>query len=367
MDNRVTELADKIVNYSCGVLPGDKVLISYDGVTADEFVKEIIRAVYRVGAYPYVEIINYGIIREIMVGCKKEQITFMNDYLLHQIKGMDAFINLSAMENFSELSDVPMEKLNIYNNALKEYTEYTLNGLKWSWTRYPNPGLAQLANMSTEGFKDFYFQVCNMDYGKLSQAMDPLAELMRTTDKVRITGPGTDISFSIKGIGSKKCDGHANIPDGEVYTAPVRDSVNGVISYNTPSEKDGFKYDNIVFYVEKGKIVEARANNTEKINELLNRDEGSRYFGEFALGVNPYIMKPMGVTLFDEKINGSFHLTPGSAYSTTDNGNRSSIHWDLVMIQRSDYGGGEIYFDDRLIRKDGLFVLEELQKLNPII
>ena len=225
--------------------------------------------------------------------------------------------------------------------------------------------MAQLAGTSVDSFADFFYDVCTLDYGKMSKAMDSLVELMNRTDKVRITGPGTDLTFSIKGIGAVKCAGECNIPDGEVYTAPVRESMNGVISYNTPSEEQGFTYENIVFEIENGKIVKATANDTEKINAMLDTDEGARYFGEFAIGVNPYVLKPMKDTLFDEKICGSFHLTPGMCYEDAPNGNKSAVHWDLVMIQRPEYGGGEIYFDDRLIRKDGLFVVPELECLNP--
>lgn len=199
----------------------------------------------------------------------------------------------------------------------------------------------------------------------MNRAMDALAALMEKTDNVKIKGPGTDLSFSIKGIPAVKCAGECNIPDGEVYTAPVRESMNGIISYNTPSEEQGFTYENIVFEIKNGKIVDAKANNNERINQLLDTDEGARYFGEFAIGVNPYVLEPMKDTLFDEKIAGSFHLTPGAAYEDAFNGNKSAVHWDLVMIQRPEYGGGEIYFDDVLIRKDGLFVIPELECLNP--
>ena len=231
--------------------------------------------------------------------------------------------------------------------------------------RYPNGSMAQLAGKSQEAFEDFFFDVCTLDYRKMSKAMDPLVELMERTDKVRIKGPGTDLRFSIKGIPAVKCGGEMNIPDGEVYTAPVRESMNGTISYNTPSEEQGFTYENIVFKIKDGKIVKAMSNNNERINQLLDTDDGARYFGEFALGVNPYILHPMKDTLFDEKIAGSFHLTPGAAYEDAFNGNKSSVHWDLVMIQRPEYGGGEIYFDDVLIRKDGIFVIPELEGLNP--
>ena len=231
--------------------------------------------------------------------------------------------------------------------------------------RYPNDAMAQLSQMSFAAFEDFYFKVCTLDYSKMSKAMDSLKSYMEKTDKVQIKGPGTDLTFSIKDIPAVKCAGECNIPDGEVYTAPVRDSVNGIISYNTPSEEMGFTYENIVFEIKNGKIVKATANDNEKINALLDTDEGARYFGEFAIGVNPYILEPMKDTLFDEKICGSFHLTPGASYEDAPNGNSSAVHWDLVMIQRPEYGGGEIWFDDVLIRKDGLFVVPELECLNP--
>jgi len=225
--------------------------------------------------------------------------------------------------------------------------------------------MAQLGNMSIEGFEDFYFEVCNLDYSKMSRAMEPLKALMEKTDQVHILGPGTDLVFSIKGMPAIKCDGHVNIPDGEIFTAPLKESVNGRISYNTPSLYQGFTYDNIVLEFKDGKIIKATANDTERIETVFNTDEGARFVGEFAIGVNPYIQAPMKDTLFDEKIDGSFHFTPGSCYDDCSNGNKSAIHWDLVCIQRPDYGGGEIYFDGTLVRKNGRFVLSELEVLNP--
>lgn len=219
--------------------------------------------------------------------------------------------------------------------------------------------------MSTEAFEDYYFNVCNLDYSKMDKALDSLKALMERTDKVRIVGKGTDLEFSIKGIPAVKCAGEMNIPDGEIYTAPVNNSVNGVISYNTPSLRDGFTFENVVLKFKDGRIVEATSNDTERINKIFDIDEGARYVGEFAIGVNPYITVPMKDTLFDEKIAGSFHFTPGSCYDDADNGNQSALHWDLVCIQTPEYGGGEMYFDGVLIRKDGRFVLPELECLNP--
>ncbi len=365
MDMRIKKLADLLVHYSCDLQKGENILISYEGASCKPLIRQIIKEAYATGGFPYVEIRDSAISREIMLGCEEAQIQFMNECQLAQMKGMQAYIAVRAGNNASELADVPSEKLNMYSKLTRPALDWRVNETKWVVLRYPNDSMAQLANTSLEAFEDFYFDVCTLDYAKMSKAMDSLVDLMEKTDKVRLKGPGTDLTFSIKGIPAIKCGGECNIPDGEVYTAPVRASMNGTISYNTPSEEQGFTYENIVFEVKNGKIVKATANDNRRINELLDTDDGARCFGEFALGVNPYILHPMKDTLFDEKIAGSFHLTPGAAYEDAFNGNKSAVHWDLVMIQRPEYGGGEIYFDDVLIRKDGIFIVPQLESLNP--
>ena len=365
MDLRVKQLADVLVNYSCNVQKNEKVLINYEGECCKPLVKQLIKNIYARGGMPYVEMRDSSVTREILLGATEEQMDFLNEYQLMQMKGMDCYIAIRAGSNTSELSDVPSDKLNMYYRKTQPVLDYRVNETKWVVLRYPNESMAQLAGTSLESFEDFYFEVCTLDYARMSKAMDSLVDLMNRTDRVHIKGPGTDLTFSIKDIPAIKCAGEMNIPDGEVYTAPVRESMNGVISYNTPSEEQGFTYENIRFEIKDGKIIKAAANDSERINQLLDTDEGARYFGEFAIGVNPYILNPMKDTLFDEKIAGSFHLTPGMAYEDAPNGNDSAVHWDLVMIQRPEYGGGEIYFDDVLIRKDGLFTLPELMCLNP--
>lgn len=365
MDLRVKQLADVLVNYSCNVQKNEKVLINYEGDCCKPLVKQLIKNIYARGGMPYVEMRDSSVTREILLEATEAQMDFLNEYQLMQMKGMDCYIAIRAGSNTSELSDVPSDRLNMYYRKTQPVLDYRVNETKWVVLRYPNESMAQLAGTSLESFEDFYFEVCTLDYAKMSKAMDSLVELMNRTDKVHIKGPGTDLTFSIRDIPAIKCAGEMNIPDGEVYTAPVKDSMNGVISYNTPSEEQGFTYENIRFEIKDGKIIKATANDNERINQLLDTDEGARYFGEFAIGVNPYILNPMKDTLFDEKIAGSFHLTPGMAYEDAPNGNTSAVHWDLVMIQRPEYGGGEIYFDDVLIRKDGLFTLPELMCLNP--
>ena len=365
MDSRIQELAKSLVTYSTEIESGERVLISYEGDAAKSLVLTLIREVYAAGGIPFAEVRDTQVQREILLGATDEQADFVNEVELARIKGMDAFIAVRGGDNASELSDVPSEKMNLWNRALKPLLDYRVNHTKWVVLRYPVASMAQLAGMSKAAFEDFYFDVCGLDYAKMGKAMDSLVSLLDKTDMVRITGPGTDLQFSIKGIGAVKCCGEKNIPDGEVYTAPVKDSVNGVLSVNTVSEEQGFTYENIRLEFKDGKITDATANDTKRINELLDTDEGACYIGEFSLGVNPYILKPMKDTLFDEKIAGSFHFTPGNAYEEADNGNRSAVHWDLVTIQREDYGGGEIFFDDELIRRNGLFVPEDLHCLNP--
>jgi len=364
MDPRIKELAHNLINYSCTVQPGEKVMIHVFGTSAYHLAQQLVKETYAAGGYPYVQIEDYEINRAFMMECSEEQLKLKAELDMAQMKQMDAYIGIRASDNIAELSDVPQDKLQLYTAMNNDVLNERVNNTKWVVLRYPNHSMAQLANTSLEAFEDFYFDVCNLDYGKMSKAMDVLVEWMNHTDKVHIVGEGTDLTFSIKDIPAIKCDGKCNIPDGEVYTAPVKDSINGVITYNTPSVHEGFTYDNIRFVFENGKIIEATANNTEKLNAVLDMDEGCRYVGEFAIGVNPYILHPMKDTLFDEKIMGSIHLTPGRCYEDADNGNDSKLHWDLVYIQTPEYGGGEIYFDDVLIRKDGVFVPEALHCLN---
>lgn len=280
---------------------------------------------------------------------------------------MDAYIGVRGEDNISEMSDVPSEKLSMYDRLYTSPVHHDIRVPKTKWVvlRYPSPSMAQSAHQSLEAFEDYYYNVCNLDYGKMSKAMDALVELMNKTDKVRLTAKNTDITFSIKDIPAIKCAGSCNIPDGEVYTAPVRESVNGTITYNTPSEYNSFKFENVSLTFKDGKIIECTGNDSERLKSVFDTDEGARYIGEFAIGVNPYITTPMNNILFDEKIMGSIHFTPGNCYEDAYNGNKSAIHWDLVLIQTPEFGGGEIYFDDRLIRKDGRFVVPELEVLNP--
>jgi aminopeptidase len=366
MDPRIEKLADTIVNYSCNLKKGEKALIENFGNSSLKLVQAVIREVYKAGATPFVTLRDNRISREIIKECSSAQLKFMKESDLAEMKGMDAYIGIRAHDNVNELGDMPREKIAQYMRDYSEViTNWRVEKTKWVVLRYPNDSMAQLANTSLEAFEDFYFKVCNVDYSKMSKEMDNLVELMNKTDRVKIKGTGTDLEFSIKDIPAIKCAGEFNLPDGEVFTAPVKNSVNGIINYNIPQVEQGVTFENIRFKFKDGKIIEATSNETEKLNKFLDTDQGARYIGEFALGVNPYITRPMRDGLFDEKIMGSFHFTPGKCYKEASNGNHSAIHWDMIVIQTPEYGGGKIYFDDVLIRKDGEFIIDSLKGLNP--
>lgn len=368
LDPRVTKLAEVFAGHSTKLTAEDTVLIhAFD--MPQEVVAEFVRVCQAKGAKVVVRLESNLVRRQMMLGMTEANAAVHAEIEKHEMESMTAYIALRGTENYAEQNDVPAATLSMWQRvyATPVVFETRVPKTKWAVTRWPTSAMAQQAGMSTPGFEKFFFEVCTVDYSKMSKAAEPLKELMDRTDQVHILGPGTDLKFSIKGIGAVPCSGEANIPDGECYSCPVAGSMNGTVQYNTVSLYQGTEFKDIRFEVKDGVIVGAEAgSNTKKLNEILDTDAGGRKFGEWSLGYNPHVLHPMKDTLFDEKIAGSFHLTPGNAYDGVGgNGNKSAIHWDIVCIQRPDYGGGEIHFDGKLIRKDGLFVLPELAGLNP--
>ncbi len=363
-DARIDALARQLVRYSTSLKKGEKVLIDLHDVP-DSIGLALIREARAKGALPFLRLHQGRLTREMLKGAEDAQYDTLAKHLLHEMKDMDAYIAIRGGLNIAETSDVPAERMKLAMKYMRPVLDHRVKKTKWCVLRWPSASMAQQAGMSTEAFEDFYFDVCLLDYKALVPSMNALKKLMDQTSDVEIKGPGTHLKFSIKGINSIVCGGNYNIPDGEVFTAPVKDSVEGVISYNAPTIYQGIPFDGIKLEFSKGKIIKAEASGkTKQINKILDSDEGARYIGEFALGFHPSIREPMRDILFDEKIAGSFHFTPGQAYEEADNGNRSQVHWDMVNIQRKDWGGGEIYFDGKLIRKDGIFLPKALAKLN---
>jgi aminopeptidase len=362
-DVRFEKLASLLVNYSIDLKPDEKVLIeSFDA--PDEMTIALVRAARKAKAIPFVQVQRARVTRELALEIDARALDLTAAYELARMKKMDAYIAVRGSNNISELADVPIDKMKLVAKKLRPLQDQRVQKTKWVVLRWPTPAMAQLAGMSTEAFENFFFKVCTLDYRKLQPGMKALKALMEKTDQVKIKGPATDLQFSIKGISAVICGGDRNIPDGEVFSCPVKNSVQGHVTFNAPSIYQSTAFDNIRLEFRDGKIVDATSNQTQKLNAVLDSDPGARYIGEFSLGCNPYIMQPMRDILFDEKIAGSFHFTPGQAYQEADNGNRSQVHWDMVSIQRKDYGGGEIYFDGQLVRRDGEFLPTQLRSLN---
>ena len=361
---RITKLPKIIVNHSIKVKENDRVLVLYQGIESMPLVKAIVKEVINnkgvvITDYQNQDITNY--IHENITESQMDAYTLRKKY---EVENFDAFVRICYNKSDYYDKNMNQEKQKDLLEKIKPYKEIMVNERRWVLLNYPSIVDSFKAHMTPEEFYNFSLDSMTADYDKMFEDAKPLKELMEKTDKVRIVGPNTNISFSIKGMPAIICAGEANIPDGECFTAPIKNSVNGKITYNVPSPYHGEVFEHVSLTFKDGKIIEANSNNNAKLKEIFETDEGARYIGEFSLGFNPVIMEPMGDILFDEKIAGSLHFTPGCSYDECPNGNKSNIHWDLVLIQREDYGGGEIYFDDVLIRKNGKFVLPELENLN---
>ncbi len=366
-DPRVARLAEILIDHSCELQPGEKILIEAIDLPSPRLVTQLVELAAERGAVPLVTIKNNEVLRSLYRVGTTESISLAGRLEAERMKEMDAYIGIRGATNSNQFADVPLDRMDLYQQHWWHpvHSEIRVPKTKWVVLRYPTDAMAQAANMSTAAFEDFYYDVCTTDYAKMARDQEPLVARMKATDRVRLVAPGTDLRFSKRGIDVRPCYGQRNIPDGEVFTAPIRDSLEGIIRYNAPSRYQGTVFEGIEFEFKQGKIVRAASrNDSDKLNKILDSDEGARYIGEWSIGCNNHVRRPMLDTLFDEKIGGSIHLTPGNAYDECDNGNRSRVHWDLVLIQTPEYGGGEIWFDDELVRKDGRFLPADLQGLN---
>lgn len=362
---KIEKLSKTIVDYSIDVKKDERVLITYESDKCSYFVKCLISDIISHGGIPFVKYVDEEINCLLCEVTNDKRIECLVKQKQFEVDNYDSFIRIIYNRNDYEDKNINPEMLRKLGKETEKIDKIRINERKWVLLNYPSELDAYKAKMTSNDFYKYALNVMTVDYRKMGEMIKPLKELMERTDKVRLVGPNTDITFSIKNIPAIPCCGEMNIPDGEIYTAPVKNSVNGTITYNTPCPYRGNVFTNVSLTFKEGKIIKATCNeDNKKLNEIFDTDAGARYVGEFSLGLNPLILNPMGDILYDEKIIGSIHFTPGMAYEDAFNGNISSIHWDMVLVQRKEYGGGEIYFDDKLIRKDGLFVLPELESLN---
>jgi aminopeptidase len=364
MDPRDVTLADNLVNYSLGVQPGERVMLDFRGSSTEELMRAMITAVTRAGGVPFPLFGSDAWSRRFLLDASESQVESWGKTHETLMREMQCYVRVNGTDNPFDTGDVPDDarKWEREHFMQRVHLNYRVPHTRWVVLRYPSDSMAQQARRSRESFADLYYEVCNLDWSRFSRAMDPLKTLMEKTDQVRLTAKDTDVTLSIKDIGVVKCDGHMNIPDGEVFTAPVRESVNGVITYDAGALYSGTTWDWIRLEFRDGRIADIEASNdVDKLREIFGTDEGASYMGEFSFGLNPSLHVPMKDTLFDEKIYGSFHTALGQCYDTAENGNRSAIHWDLVCIQTEDRGGGSVWFDGELVRENGHWVHPDLK------
>lgn len=353
-DPRIEKLADILVNYSTRVQKGDHVLIR-SAPLARPLVEEVYRLAVRNGAFPLVRL-SFDSLAEIYYQeASDQQLDYLNPISKFEVENAQVIISIHAPENSRTLTASDPAKLrraSITNRPVQEHI--MKGGVRWVLCNYPTPSLAQDADMSLGAYADFLFAATNIDWRAASDMMHRIKERFDRAEEVRIVGPQTDLRFSIAGRPGIVCDGRYNMPDGEVFYAPVEDSVEGTIYYELPAIYAGREVNGIRLTFKDGRVVDASATHGEELlQQLLNADEGARRLGEFGIGCNYGIKRHTKDILFDEKIGGTVHLALGAAYPESGGTNHSAIHWDMVKDLRH---GGELYLDGELVQKDGRFL-----------
>jgi aminopeptidase len=363
-DSRIDQLAGIITDYSTAVRRGDIVLVTASGEECQPLLKAVHRRCLERGArYVEIQFVFPEIARDLYRYGTKAQLAHFPAHRLAFLKKVDVSIGIAAEQNTMVLAGVDQQKHLAHQRVLRPLLEWRVNRTRWVVCRYPTHGMAQQAGLSLEELEDHLYGACNLDWPAVSRRQEPLRRLMARTDSVRVEAPDTDLRFSIRGIPASQSDGRRNLPDGEVFTAPVKTSAEGHIAFNCPTIHGGQAFDGVRLTFKGGKAVAGSAADGEvRLGRILDVDRGARFLGEFAFGLNPHITRPMRNILFDEKIFGSIHLALGNAYVRCDNGNRSSIHWDLVKILGA---GSRVSFDGKAVMVDGRFVHPALRALNP--
>jgi len=362
--DQLTELAEQIVGHSLRLEENDRVLIDVVG-EADELVTATLTKVYEAGAQPFLRTISTDHLKTIVRGGSEVYMKHWADVDRFQMRGISAYLRIRADENLYDWSDIPQDRFTQYVNHYRLPQQEAIAKLsKWLMIQYPTHGMAQQARMSTPAYQELYFRSSCMDYARLAEAAKPLQDLMAQVDKVRIEAVDTDFQFRIRGIPSYMCDGRYNLPDGELFTAPLAESAEGEIRFNIPSAFMGIQFEQVRFKVNKGHVIHADSSQRELLRSIIGSDFGASRFGEFGIGLNPFIRMPTNHVSMDEKMGGSIHLALGQAFEYADNGNKSAIHWDFVQCHFQEFGGGNVYFDNQLVRRDGLYVHPQLLALN---
>ncbi|MBI2667269.1 aminopeptidase [Candidatus Woesearchaeota archaeon] len=349
VDPRVKKAAEILVNYSTQPKKGEYVVINGE-INAAPLIMEVYKLVLKRGAFPITHISIPGMSYNYFKMASEFQLKKFPELSMEETKKASVFINIYGSNNTRELTSINPNKMSIRQKVL-EPLKYERLKKRWVLYEFPTDALAQEADMSLEEFEDFVYNATNIDWKKESKKMHKVYNVMSKGNEVRITHNDTDLKFNIKGRKFVIADGSYNMPDGEIFTAPVDNSANGYIQFSFPSIYLGREVDGMRLEFKNGEVVKASAKKNEHLlKSLIKMDQGSKRLGEFGIGLNYNIKKNIKQILFDEKIGGTIHLALGSAYKECNGINKSGLHWDMIKDLRN---GGKVYLDGKLVHKNG--------------
>jgi len=351
IDPRNTQLAEILALHSIKVKSDDKVLIKATSQLALPLAREVYKQVLKLGGFPHLVIGDEPLSKFFYDHAQKKHLDdkpVIDEYLANW---SDKSVIIVGENNTRELAEADNKKLTQRAKATKTIRDKMLEK-PWILTYVPTPAMAQDANMSTDDLEDFYFNACILDWSKQYASMKKLADSLTNAKKIEVVGDRTHLTLSAKGRIFIPCAGEFNMPDGEVFTAPVDDSVEGYVYFNYPLLRQGKMIRDIQLYFEKGVVVRAQASeNQDFLEEILNTDAGARRLGEFAIGLNPGVKRYMYNILFDEKMSNSIHMALGAAYKECNGKNESAIHMDIVKDMRPE--GSTITVDGKVLNPWG--------------
>jgi aminopeptidase len=354
-DPKIKKLAEILVNYSIKVKKGAYIELNFE-IGGTELALECYKLIIKKGAFPIVNPSVPGFAYNYYKYASEEQLKAKPILGLYEAKLASGSIGIGAEYNTKELTSLDPKKVSIRKKITKAISEIHLKKNNWVICEFPTNALAQDAEMSLEEFEDFAYNATNLDWQKESKKQDKLKVILDKGKQVRIVAEDTDLTFSIDGRKGIKCDGHRNMPDGEVFIAPVEDSTEGYIKYTYPAIYGGREVSGVFLRFKNGKVVEAKAEKGEEfLKQMIATDSGSCKLGEFGIGVNFGIKKFIKQILFDEKIGGTIHLALGMAYKEGNGKNESAVHWDMIKDLRK---GGAFYVDGKCIQKNGKFTFK---------
>lgn len=353
-DPRWDQLADILINYSTRTRRGEKVFITMMEVETFPLVEMVYSHAVRVGAFPQVEFVSAFLDRELMRHGTIEQVGWVPEIEAYGMEWADVYVGLRGFRNPYEFSGISPDRIAAYKKALGKTSAMRTDLTRWVLVRVPGESFAQQAQIDLDSMMNFFFKATLRDWAAEARRYKEICEVFQAADQVRITGRDTDISFSTKGRDYAIGDGTINMPDGEIFTAPVDDSAEGQIYFDMPGMYAGQMIKGIRLELSGGVVVKATAEENESLlHRILETDEGARRLGEFGVGTNFGIDRFCYDFLYDEKIGGTIHLALGRAYAENKGVNRSALHWDIVKDLRQQ---GVIYLDGRKVFEDGKFL-----------